>query len=430
MASSPRRDFLKLVFGGALAAVSAALESARTSAEPLGQPNAFAPDTVLDMARELAKSPFKAPASTLPDVFANLSFEQYSAIRRNPGSALWNDEKLGFALEPLHRGFIFATPMLLNVVENGQAQPLIYDRTDYDFGKLHPPANLPDLGFSGVRVLKADAGPGWQDMAIIQGATFFRSFARGQSYGVNARGLSIRTGEEGEEFPIFRALWIEKPRLASDALIIHALLDSASLTGAFHFTLRSGDTTIIDTELTLVARVAVDHLGLGAMTATYFFGPLDHHHSEDVRPSVYDIGGLQILTGAGEWLWRPVASRNALQVSAFAEINPRGFGLLQRARPRHLRRRRCPLGIAPLAMDRADRRLGRGRSDSAGNPLRFRKQRQRHRAMAAENGPPRGRDGLVRLSPVLVLDATAAPRPGDRREFAPRKRRQVLALHR
>jgi glucans biosynthesis protein len=332
MVSSPRRVFLKLAFGGALAAVSAALESARTSAEPLGQPNAFAPDTVLDMVRELAKSPFKAPASTLPDVFANLSFEQYSAIRRNPGSAMWNDEKLDFALEPLHRGFIFATPMQLNVVENGQAQPLIYDRADYDFGKLHPPANLPDLGFSGVRVLKADAGPGWQDMAIIQGATFFRSLARGQSYGVNARGLSIRTGEEGEEFPIFRALWIEKPRLASDALIIHALLDSASLTGAFHFTLRSGDTTIIDTELTLVARVAVDHLGLGAMTATYFFGPLDHHNSEDVRPSVYDIGGLQILTGAGEWLWRPVASRNALQVSAFAEMNPRGFGLLQRAR--------------------------------------------------------------------------------------------------
>ena len=333
MASSPRRDFLKLAFAGALAAAGAALESARARAEPMDPPSPFAPDNVLDLARELAKSPFKAPKSTLPDVFSNLNFEQYSAIRRNPGSALWSDEKSGFALEPLHRGFIFTAPVQLHIVENGQARRLIYDRAAYDFGKLQPPADLPDLGFSGVRVLKGAPGQGWLDLAIFQGATFFRSLARGQTYGVNARGLSIRTGDaQGEEFPLFRALWIEKPSPASDALTIHALLDSASLTGAFHFTLRPGDATIIDTELTLVARVAVDHLGLGAMTATYVFGPLDHRHSEDVRPAVYDTGGLQILTGAGEWLWRPIASRDTLQISAFGDMNPRGFGFLQRAR--------------------------------------------------------------------------------------------------
>ncbi len=333
MASSPRRDFLKLAFGGALAAASAALTSARASAEPLGPPSAFTPDSVLDMARALAKSPFKEPKSTLPDVFSNLNFEQYSAIRRNPGSAVWNDEKFGFELEPLHRGFVFATPMQLAIVENGQAQRVIYDRAAYDFGKLQPPEDLPDLGFSGVRVLKAAAGDGWRDLAIFQGATFFRSLARGQTYGVNARGLSIRTGDDqGEEFPLFRALWIEKPSPASDTLTIHALLDSASLTGAFHFTLRPGEATIIDTELTLVARVAVDHLGLGAMTATYLFGALDHRRPDDVRPNVYDVGGLQILTGAGEWLWRPVASRDTLQISAFGDMNPRGFGFLQRAR--------------------------------------------------------------------------------------------------
>ncbi len=104
------------------------------------------------------------------------------------------------------------------------------------------------------------------------------------------------------------------------------------MTGAFHFTLRPGEATIIDTELTLVARVAVDHLGLGPMTATHLFGALDHRHPDDVRPNVYDAGGLQILTGAGEWLWRPVASRETLQISAFVDMNPRGFGLLQRAR--------------------------------------------------------------------------------------------------
>ncbi|MGO4873051.1 MAG: glucan biosynthesis protein [Roseiarcus sp.] len=333
MASNPRRDFLKLALGGALAATSAALESTQASAKPLGPAFPFSPDHVLNLARELAKSPFKAPKTTLPGVFANLDFEQYSAIRRKPDSAVWGDEKFGFALEPLHRGFIFATPMQLAIVEDGQARSLIYDPADYDFGKLQPPAGLPDLGFSGVRVLKAAAGQSWEDMAIFQGATSFRSLARGQVYGVAARGLSIGAGDgQGEDFPLFRALWIEKPNAAADALIIHALLDSTSLTGAFHFSLRPGETTIIDTELTLVARVAVDHLGLGVTAATYLFGALDHRRPVDVRSAAYDVGGLQILTGAGEWLWRPIANRDALQISGFADMNPGGFGLLQRER--------------------------------------------------------------------------------------------------
>jgi len=68
------------------------------------------------------------------------------------------------------------------------------------------------------------------------------------------------------------------------------------------------------------------------MAGMYLFGGLDHRRSDDVRPSVYDVTGLQILTGAGEWIWRPVADRETLQISAFADQNPRGFGLLQRNR--------------------------------------------------------------------------------------------------
>ena len=325
---------------------------------------------------------------------------------------MWSDEKIGFALEPLHRGYVFAAPVQINVVENGQARRLVYDRSAFEFGKLQPPADLPDIGFSGVRVLRSGDDQGWRELAIFQGATFFRSMARGQTYGLNARGLSIRTGEaQGEEFPQFRSLWIEKPSPAADALTIHALLDSASLTGAFQFTLRPGDATIIDTELTLVARVAVDRLGLSPMTSIFVFGPLDHRRPDDTRAAAYDIGGLQMLTGANEWLWRPIASRETLQISAFADKNPRGFGLLQRARGlRRVLRRRRALGAQAVAVDRADRRLGRGRGDPARNPLRFRVQRQRHRPMAAEGEPRRRRVDLVRLSPVLVLVAAGASR--------------------
>jgi glucans biosynthesis protein len=333
MADRQRREFLQLALSGALAASLAPPGSAPAAAEPLAQPVPFAADTVLKMAAELASKPFKEPeGQPLPSVFSGLTFDHYAGIRRVPGTAIWSDQKLGFSLEPLHRGFVYTTPIGINIVENGMAQKVIYDAANFDFGKLKPTGALGDLGFSGLRILTS-SDQGFEDVAIFQGATFYRSRAHAQPFGLTARGLSIRTGDDpGEEFPLFREFWIEKPNPAANTLTLHALLDSPSVTGAFRFTLRPSEITIIDTEMTLIARAAVDKLGFGAMTAAYLFSPLDHRGPDDVRAAAYESTGLQILTGSGEWLWRPVSNRETLQISAFSDVNPRGFGLLQRSR--------------------------------------------------------------------------------------------------
>jgi glucans biosynthesis protein len=39
-----------------------------------------------------------------------------------------------------------------------------------------------------------------------------------------------------------------------------------------------------------------------------------------------------MLSGRDEWIWRPVTNRSRLQVSAFVDTNPQGFGLIQRDR--------------------------------------------------------------------------------------------------
>ena len=39
-----------------------------------------------------------------------------------------------------------------------------------------------------------------------------------------------------------------------------------------------------------------------------------------------------MLTGAGNDLWRPLANPKTLQVCAFMDNSPRGFGLMQRKR--------------------------------------------------------------------------------------------------
>ncbi len=327
-----RRHVLKLAALGLGAATLRAQGqvSSRPDAVPLAS---FSPAQVMAAARTLAKKPFAAPSADLPSPFNNLSFEQYGAIRVRPGSAAWAADQVGFAVEPLHRGFLFSAPMTINLVESGVAHRLAYDPSRFDLGGLTVPANLPDIGYSGFRVVQPDGSGGAREVAIFQGASFFRAVARGQTFGVTARALSIRTADpRGEEFPLIREVWIEKPSLAAGALVVHALVDSESVAGAYRFTLRPGDVTIVDTECTLFTRGAVDGLGLGTMAAMSYFSPVDRRGVDDVREGVYEVGGLQVLNGNGEWLWRPVSNRQTLQISSFSNANPRGFGVLQRER--------------------------------------------------------------------------------------------------
>ena len=317
--------------GAPLSALAQVAADAPAAAPPPG----FSRENVLALAHELARKPFAAPTGDLPAPFAALSYDQYVAIRAKPGAALWSDANLPFQIEPLHRGGgAFATPVALSVVEDGVARPLAYDQNTFEFGKLTVPAKLPDLGFSGFRVLRArpDAPPA--EIAVFQGQASYRAIARGQSSGVVARALAIRTAEpKGEEIPIFRAMWIERPAAGADSLVIHALLDSESVVGAYRMVLRYGDVTVTDVETTLIARVALDHVGVAPMQGTSLFSPLERRRGgEDVRAAVYEVSGLQMRSGAGEWLWRPVANRDSLQISTFVDQNPKMFGLIQRER--------------------------------------------------------------------------------------------------
>ena len=328
-----RRDLLHFAGGAAVFAAAGAGSEALAQTQG-GTAAPFSHASVIDAAKSLASKPFVAPTtSDLPAPLATLSYEAYVAIHTKPEGLIWAQDPSGFVIEPLHRGFVFATPMQINLVEDGLSRRLNYDAAKFIFGGVNlsgPPVNL---DFSGFRVLQRTDSGDLREMAMFQGASFFRATAPGQYLGVTARGLSIRTGDpRGEEFPFFRAVWIEKTTRAANALTIHALLDSESVTGAYRFTLHPGEATIVDTECALFPRVAVDSFGLATMSATMLFGPIDRRGVDDLREAAAEASGLQMLTGAGEWVWRPIANRNALQISEFVDENPKGFGFLQRSR--------------------------------------------------------------------------------------------------
>ena len=199
---------------------------------------------VVETARALAqRSMLPITTSDLPEGYATLPFDQYSGIRAQPGGLIWAGENRGFTVEPLHRGYVFSNPVSLFTVEDDVVRRVAFDRGKFDYGRVTPPPANVDLQFSGMRIATGLERP--YEVAIFQGATFFRSLARGQNFGALSRALILRPGEtRGEEIPFFRAFWIERPSPASGALVIHALLDSESLTGALRMTLRPGDVTL------------------------------------------------------------------------------------------------------------------------------------------------------------------------------------------
>jgi glucans biosynthesis protein len=288
--------------------------------------------TVRAMARELAAKPYKAPDDSLPDDFKNLDYSAYQGIRFDPAKALWTGQGRRFTVEFFHRGYIYRDRVSVFEVAGGRASPINYTPSLFSFGKLQRPSA--DLGFAGLRVRYPLNHPDVQDdVCAFLGASYFRAIGKGQGYGLSARGLAIRTADQGgEEFPAFRAFWLERPGPNADALVIHALLDSASAAAAFRFTIRPGDDTQFDTEAAIYPRTDIAQAGLAPLTSMFLFDANDRMPFDDWRAAVHDSNGLQIRTSHDELLWRPLANPRELQISAFADTGSRGFGLAQRKR--------------------------------------------------------------------------------------------------
>jgi glucans biosynthesis protein len=322
-----RRELLPLL--AALGFAPAAAVAANDT--PSG--GAFDAATVRNLARGLALKPYQPPDSKLPDVLANLKYSDYQTLRFDKSKALWRGEGAKFTVQFFHRGFLFKDRVDVFEVVDGQARPIRYSTDMFDLSKLQPKPEG-DLGFAGFRVHFPLNKPDVDDeVCAFLGASYFRAVARGQGYGLSARGLAIKTGDPGgEEFPLFKSFWLERPAKGSDVMVIHALLDSQSAAAAFRFTLRPGAETDMDTEMALYPRVDLTQMGLAPMTSMFLFDATNRGGFDDYRSAVHDSHGLAMMSGKGERIWRALNNPKTLQISAFGDTSPRGFGLVQRER--------------------------------------------------------------------------------------------------
>jgi periplasmic glucans biosynthesis protein len=285
------------------------------------------------MARTRAAQRYAAPTRPLPPVIAALDWDHWQAIRFRDERSLWAEEGVRFQVRFAHLGFRLDKPVRMYEVANGAAREITFDPALFDYSRagIHPSEVPANLGFGGFRLFHHTD---WtRDRAAFQGASYFRAVDGDLQYGMSQRGLAVNCGlPEPEEFPDFVAYYLERPAKDSSRLTIYALLDSPSVSGAYRFVIDVDDTMVMDIDAALYPRRTIERLGIAPGTSMFVCGKNDRRVADDWRPEIHDSDGLQMLTGTGEWIWRPVVNPRAVRVNSYLDDGPRGFGLMQRER--------------------------------------------------------------------------------------------------
>ena len=296
---------------------------------------AFGFDNVTAKARKLADQPFKSSKVLMPEWLTKITYDQWRDIRFRADHTLWRNQRLPFQVQFFHPGLYYDQTVAVNVVDAKGVHPLAFSPSQFDYSRNEFASRVPqDLGYAGFRLHAPIKTPNYYDEVLVfLGASYFRGVGREQVFGLSARGLAIDTAvSSGEEFPYFKEFWLLTPPARAKTLVICALLDSPSLTGAYRFTIEPGEQTAVAVEGRLFLRREPQKIGIAPLTSMFFHGENAARPFDDFRPEVHDSDGLLVYHGTGEWLWRPLDNPRTLQVTRFRMPALRGFGMIQRDR--------------------------------------------------------------------------------------------------
>jgi periplasmic glucans biosynthesis protein len=329
-----RRDILSLVLSSSLAALLPASGHAAAAGDDeliFGPPEPFSFDALKRRAAEMAEEPWRDGRSPHGEILQEIDYDAFQAIRFKKSHALWADDRGGAPVQFFHLGRYFQEPVHIHVVEDGAAREVLYRRSYFDLPADHPAQDLPDdIGFSGFRLHEPSQETDW--LAFL-GASYFRSSGALDQYGLSARGLAVDTAlPRPEEFPRFSRIWLERVEGEADRVLVYALLDSPSITGAYRFDCVKPDGPVMDITCSLYPRKAIERLGIAPLTSMYWYSETNRKQAVDWRPEIHDSDGLAIWMGNGERIWRPLNNPPETVTNAFLDEGPKGFGLLQRDR--------------------------------------------------------------------------------------------------
>jgi glucans biosynthesis protein len=321
----------------------------------------FTFDQVDAIARHRASMKYVPMPDALPPQLKKLNPDQDRGIFSKLTARLWRKKGLPFQVDLYHQLNSNPLPHIaprLNTIDAKGAHPLPYSPKFFNFYDFtsKPPSQLlfnpplpDDIGYAGFYIR-------YPDMAInsnansldgffsAMGADYFRVIAKDQVYGLSPRGIAINPGFDNkpEEFPNFTDWWLHEPSSSANELVLDAILDGPSVTGAYEFHIRPGGVTSVDIHASLYFRQPVERLGISPFSSMYLYGEnAKDHFGDSQHPEIHDSDGALIQNNKDEWMWRPLSQSDdfgtgakgyQLQYYTFPEENPKGFGLLQRDR--------------------------------------------------------------------------------------------------
>ena len=296
-----------------------------------GPPQPFDFERLKTAAREMAMKPYDATPVHDAELLHAIDFDAHQKIRFRSERSLWADGKGPYAIQFFHLGRWFKRPVKIYLVEGGQAREVYYSSDYFSFGDPTLAKRLPaNLGFAGFRVMHKEGEPDWLSFL---GASYFRSAGELNQYGLSARSIAIDTGlMDREEFPRFTRFWLEPSSKDPAALVIYALLDGPSITGAYRIEASKDQGVVMTVRAELFARTDIERMGIAPLTSMFWYDTHNRHVATDWRPEIHDSDGLAIWSGTGERIWRPLNNAPSVQTNTFYDKDPKGFGLLQRDR--------------------------------------------------------------------------------------------------
>ena len=342
--SLSRRTLLRGTAAALVAGATSSTPTAEAAGEAANWPDlALGPITPFSTANLIARAkaqasvPFAPTPPVAPGIIDRIDYDAYQQISWKPDKSLMLGAGDTLPIQLFHLGNQVRESVKIHILRDGIAREVLYSPALFETPLGHPSRDLPPTaGFAGFRVMAPGQKPDW--LAFL-GASYFRSSGPYDQYGLSARGLAIDTGlATAEEFPRFTEFWLEGGTGKTPQIIIHALLESQSVTGAYRITAeRVSDakgvyTVPMDIDCTLFARQDIKRLGLAPFSSMYWYSETRRPKAADWRPEIHDSDGLEIWTGAGERIWRPLNNPDRVITSSFVDQNPNGFGLLQRDR--------------------------------------------------------------------------------------------------
>lgn len=312
----------------ALGLVAPDWAGAEPSAAEFGPATPFSFDALVATAKQMAQAPYSDPPRAA-DILRQLHYDIFAQIQFRADHTL----ELAGGKSPVRLFHLHSNaqmPVGIYVVEGDQAREVLYSPKFFDIPADSLARKLPDdIGFAGFRVLNVGKDSDW---LAFMGASYFRTSDPLDQYGISARGLAVDTAlTTAEEFPRFTDFFLSPSE--SGTMVVYALMNSPRVTGALKIDIARGQPqTVMTVNARFFARADMERVGIAPLTSMFWTSEMNIRKGLDWRPEIHDSDGLEIVTGKGERLWRPLNNPHRVVVSSFVDDGVKGFGLIQRDR--------------------------------------------------------------------------------------------------